>query len=172
MFQLIKCRSPPILLIKTKEKEKTMEYDYKHEFKLWKEWKENEEKILRELAFDENKINELYNFDWCQFNAERRFKRRQNVTHSNLFINYPIQDKKEILSMNDLLDEIEDEALYLYLYEIDEEIQNIIFLKYMGYSVEEISHILDIKPNTIYYKIRKIKKIFKSLKKSKLSRHI
>lgn len=142
-----------------------MGYDYKHEFKIWKEWKENEEKVLRELAFDEDKINELYNFDWCQFNADRRFKRRQSVTHNNLFINYPVQDKKEILSMNDLLDEIEDEALYLYLHEIDQDIQNIVFLKYMGYSVEEISRILGIKPSTIYYKIKKIKKNFQKFEK-------
>ncbi|UTY38568.1 hypothetical protein NMU03_13080 [Allocoprobacillus halotolerans] len=57
-----------------------MDYDYKKEYMRWKEWKDEEEKLLRQHHFNEQKIEELHEFDLKQFNAERRFRRNQNVT--------------------------------------------------------------------------------------------
>lgn len=37
-----------------------MGYDYKKEYMRWKEWKDKEEKILRQHHFNEQKIEELH----------------------------------------------------------------------------------------------------------------
>lgn len=51
-----------------------MSYDYKKEYNLWKQWKDNEEKILRKHNVDEKIISDLRKFDMAQFNAERSLK--------------------------------------------------------------------------------------------------
>ena len=70
-----------------------MSYDYKKEYNLWKQWKDNEEKILRKHNVDEKIISDLRKFDMAQFNAERSFKRHQNVTKDIFFITQPVYDK-------------------------------------------------------------------------------
>ena len=67
-----------------------MSYDYKKEYNLWKQWKDNEEKILRKHNVDEKIISDLRKFDMAQFNAERSFKRHQNVTKDIFFIVYSL----------------------------------------------------------------------------------
>ena len=44
--------------------------------KKWKEWKNKEENLLRKLGMNEDKIDELYNYDKELFNSERSFLRR------------------------------------------------------------------------------------------------
>ncbi|MGN1182599.1 MAG: hypothetical protein ACI4SR_06275 [Faecalibacillus sp.] len=56
----------------------------------------------------------------------------------SLFYNVPYYDQKEIVTVDDLLDEIENETLFHYLSQTD------ILLKILGYSTKEISEILDI----------------------------
>ena len=95
-----------------------MAYNHgKAEYK-WKLWKEREEKILRQHHFNEQKIEELHEFDLEQFNAERRFRRNQNVTKDIFFYMQPVHDKKESYSIEDLLDQIENETLFEYLKQI------------------------------------------------------
>ena len=38
-----------------------MSYDYKKEYNLWKQWKDNEEKILRKHNVDEKIISDFLN---------------------------------------------------------------------------------------------------------------
>ena len=127
-----------------------MSYDYKKEYNLWKQWKDNEEKILRKHNVDEKIISDLRKFDMAQFNAERSFKRHQNVTKDIFFITQPVYDKIEIKNIENILDQIENEIL------------KIIELKIIGYNINEISQMLDISVRSIY---RKIKKVKNSLKK-------
>ena len=139
-----------------------MSYDYKKEYNLWKQWKDNEEKILRKHNVDEKIISDLRKFDMAQFNAERSFKSHQNVTKDIFFITQPVYDKIEIKNIENILDQIENESLYEYLKRVDPMILKIIELKIIGYNINEISQMLDISVRSIY---RKIKKVKNSLKK-------
>ena len=123
--------------------------------------KEQEEQILRNEKVNEKIIQELRQFDWQQFNSERRFKRHQNVTDEIYFLFYPVHDTKEIKKVEDILDTIENEALFEYLKETDPIVLEVILLKINGYSIKEISKILELSTGYIYKKIRKLKKFQK-----------
>ena len=126
-----------------------MSYNYKNEYIKWYAWKENEEKILKELGVSQSQIDELRRYDYDQFKAERRYKTKHLLFDENFFINRAI---------NDILDNIESEALYEYLINTDKTILDIILLKIQGYSVKEISQITGLTTHQIYKKIKKIKK--------------
>ena len=78
-----------------------MSYNYRKEYAKWKRWKEQEERILKQMNMPKNKINELREFDWAQFNDERRFTRKQNITNDQYFALIPVNDKKEFKNIND-----------------------------------------------------------------------
>ena len=137
-----------------------MSYNYRKEYAKWKRWKEQEERILKQMKMPKNKINELREFDWAQFNDERRFTRKQNITNDQYFALIPVNDKKEFKNINDILDSIEDEALYEYLKDEEPVLLTIILLKIQGFSIKEISKLINMPISTIYRKIEKIKKNF------------
>ena len=103
-----------------------MGFNYANEAKKWNKWKDNEEKILRKHNVDEKIISDLRKFDMAQFNAERSFKRHQNVTKDIFFITQPVYDKIEIKNIENILDQIENESLYEYLKRVDPMILKII----------------------------------------------
>lgn len=138
-----------------------MSYNYRKEYAKWKRWKDQEERILKQIKMPKNKINELREFDWAQFNDERRFTRKQNITNDQYFALIPVNDKKEFKNINDILDSIEDEALYEYLKDEEPVLLTIILLKIQGFSIKEISKLINMPISTIYRKIEKIKKNFK-----------
>ncbi|MBS5115845.1 MAG: sigma-70 family RNA polymerase sigma factor [Erysipelotrichaceae bacterium] len=142
-----------------------MTYNYKGEYKKWLRWKTKEEKVLRDLNVSESIIKELHDFDWQQFNSDRRFKRHQDITNDIYFLIAPYFDKKEINSIEDILDVIEYEAFYEYLKEQEPDVLNIILLRIQGYSVKEISSILNIPTSTIYHKIKEIKNFLTNFRK-------
>ena len=129
----------------------------------WKKWKNKEEQRLKSLGVSEDIIEQLREYDWNVFKVERRIKSRQNPTSVTLFNNVASYDKKEILTIKDLLDEIENEALFQYLLQTDKTTLNIILLKIKGYSTKEISEILKISPSLIYSRIHRLKKILKKI---------
>ena len=139
-----------------------MSYNYRKEYAKWKRWKEQEERILKQMKMPKNKINELREFDWAQFNDERRFTRKQNITNDQYFALIPVNDKKEFKNINDILDSIEDEALYEYLKDEEPVLLTIILLKIQGFSIKEISKLINMPISTIYRKNRKkLRKNFK-----------
>lgn len=138
-----------------------MSYNYRKEYAKWKRWKEQEERILKQMNMPKNKINELREFDWAQFNDERRFTRKQNITNDQYFALIPVNDKKEFKNINDILDSIEDEALYEYLKDEEPVLLTVILLKIQGFSIKEISKVINIPIRTIYRKIEKIKRNFR-----------
>lgn len=138
-----------------------MSYNYRKEYAKWKRWKEQEERILKQMNMPKNKINELREFDWAQFNDERRFTRKQNITNDQYLALIPVNDKKEFKNINDILDSIEDEALYEYLKDEEPVLLTVILLKIQGFSIKEISKVINIPISTIYRKIEKIKRNFR-----------
>lgn len=138
-----------------------MSYNYRKEYAKWKRWKEQEERILKQMNMPKNKINELREFDWAKFNDERRFTRKQNITNDQYFALIPVNDKKEFKNINDILDSIEDEALYEYLKDEEPVLLTVILLKIQGFSIKEISKLINMPISTIYRKIEKIKRNFR-----------
>ena len=138
-----------------------MSYNYRKEYAKWKRWKEQEGRILKQMNMPKNKINELREFDWAQFNDERRFTRKQNITNDQYFALIPVNDKKEFKNINDILDSIEDEALYEYLKDEEPVLLTVVLLKIQGFSIKEISKLINMPISTIYRKIEKIKRNFR-----------
>ena len=140
-----------------------MGYNYAKERAKWIKWKKEEEKLLRSLNVDEDVIMELRKYDWNAFKLERRIREKQNLTDNIFFYNLPYYDRKEIRSVEDLLNDIEDESLLHYLYQTDKTTLTIILLKILGYSTKDISEILKIKSSTIYMKIHRLKNKLKNM---------
>lgn len=129
--------------------------------KKWKEWKNKEENLLRKLGMNEDKIDELYNYDKELFNSERSFLRRTIIDSD--FIEYLSTSKIElpIDNMDDLLNQIDREELYQAMRKINEQTLKIIYLKIVGYSVKEISQMMGISDYTVRYRLRKVRKKLK-----------
>ena len=129
------------------------------------EWKDKEDQQLRELNYPEDKIATLRKYDHDLFvNKTRRQQRKEQITADAFFIAIPAYDKKEIndqIDEVDLLDIVESETLFTMLKKTDKQLQQIFLLRYYGYEVEEISDLLNIKPDTIYKKIQRFKEKLK-----------
>ena len=92
-----------------------MKYNYEKEKLRWEKDKLLEEKLLKKNNVNHSIINMLRNYDWNDFKRERSFKTHQNVTKDVFFDLKATYDEKEINSINDLMDEIENENLYKIL---------------------------------------------------------
>ena len=136
-------------------------FNYQKELIKWNQWKKQEEELLKALNVDDNIIKQLYDYDWEMFKTERRIRGRQDTTINTVLNNIPYYDKKEINTIDDLLSEIENEALFNYLSTIDKETLTIILLKIFGYSTHEISEILSLSHSSIYKKIHRLRKKLK-----------
>lgn len=138
-----------------------MKYNYEKEKLRWEKDKLLEEKLLKKNNVNHSIINMLRNYDWNDFKRERSFKTHQNVTKDVFFDLKATYDEKEINSINDLMDEIENENLYKILSKEDNITLKILVYKIQGYSTKEIANILDITIDNIYYRIKKIRKKIK-----------
>ena len=138
-----------------------MGFNYQKELIKWNQWKKQEEELLKALNVDDNIIKQLYDYDWEMFKTERRIRGRQDTTINTVLNNIPYYDKKEINTIDDLLSEIENEALFNYLSTIDKETLTIILLKIFGYSTHEISEILSLSHSSIYKKMHRLRKKLK-----------
>lgn len=145
-----------------------MAFNKAKEERKWLNWKESEEKQMREFGVSEDVIEKIRKSDWTTFKAERCYYEKVISTD---YIEYFSQQeyKKEYKTLEDFLNDIENQELYFALLSIDKISLNIIFYKIQGYSVHEISRILDLTENAIYMRIRvikkKIKKFYNSDKK-------
>lgn len=142
-------------------------YNRKEEYIKWKIKKEKEEQQLRENGIDEHYIMILREMDKIMFNQERNFKRYQYVTKDVYFLNtMDVRNQKSYVSLNDLVDEIEDEALLTVILESNELAKQIIEMRYQGYNVREISNYIGISSHKIYRIIRKIKEKYHKMRKN------
>lgn len=138
-----------------------MKYNYEKEKLRWGKDKLLEEKLLKKNNVNHSIINMLRNYDWNDFKRERSFKTHQNVTKDVFFDLKATYDEKEINSINDLMDEIENENLYKILSKEDNITLKILVYKIQGYSTKEIANILGITIDNIYYRIKKLRKKIK-----------
>lgn len=133
-----------------------MAYNKAKEEYRWNQWKAEEEKILREQGVDEETIQKLREYDWDDFNAERRFREHQTSLLDCMELLLEEKETKESQpeSVEALLDTVENEELL-----------QMIVLKMMGYAPKEISHHMELPEQTVYTRLRRLReKIKKSMK--------
>ena len=92
-----------------------MAYNHGTEERKWRLWKAAEEKILREHGVDERTIEEIRTYDRVDFNSNRRFYRWTNDVAEYLEEMSDTPPQKEVFTVTDLLNAIENKNLYQML---------------------------------------------------------
>ena len=65
----------------------------------WKQWKEQEERILRKSGVSEEVIQRLRELDWQDFNAERRFWEHFSSSQEELYTRELEEPSSVVLNM-------------------------------------------------------------------------
>ncbi len=142
-----------------------MAYNHGREERKWHIWKENEEKILRECGVDESTIEEIRTYDRADFNSNRRFYCWTNDVAEYLEEMADRESQAEIHSVDELLDEIENETLYRALLTVDKRTLRILLLKMQGYSIKEIAPLVGLTTGAIYARLDHLRKKLKQFKR-------
>ena len=140
-----------------------MAYNKAREEKKWRLWKEAEEKQLRSLGVSENYIEKLRVHDWAIFNSDRRYYQRMQETGTYLEEVAADITQPEIKTVEDFLDNIENQQLYQVLIKVDKLTLQAILLQIQGYSIAEIAAILGMKEDTVYKRLGRLKQKIKKL---------
>ncbi|EOS72675.1 sigma-70 family RNA polymerase sigma factor [Dorea sp. 5-2] len=142
-----------------------MSFNYGREERKWRLWKEAEEKQLRNLGVNEDTIEQLHTHDWEVFNSDRRYYRR--LKDAGTYLEEVVEDttQPEVKTVEDFLDNIENQQLYQVLIKVDRLTLQIVVMKIQGYSTHEIAPRLNITEKAIYRRLDRLKeKIKKFLK--------
>ena len=140
-----------------------MAYNKAREEKKWRLWKEAEEKQLRSLGVSESDIEKLRVHDWAIFNSDRRYYQRMQETGTYLNEVAADMTQPEIKTVEDFLDNIENQQLYQVLIKVDRLTLQAILLQIQGYSIAEIAAILGMKEDTVYKRLGRLKQKIKKL---------
>ena len=140
-----------------------MAYNHGREERKWRLWKEAEEKILRKHGVDESTIEEIRIYDRAEFNSNRRFYRYMNDVAEYLEEMADTEPQAEVHSVEDLLNEIDSEALYRALLTVDKRTLLILLLKMQGYSTKEIAPIVGLTTGAIYARLDHLRKKLKKI---------
>lgn len=140
-----------------------MSYNKAREERKWLFWKEAEEKQMRELGVNEETIEELRIYDWTVFNSNRRFYRSLRDASACLDVFRANDLQPDIRTIEDFLDDIEDERLYHILITVDKITLQIALMKMQGYSTAEIADHLALTPKAVYRRIDRLKEKLKTL---------
>lgn len=140
-----------------------MAYNHGREERKWRLWKEAEEKILRKYGVDESTIEEIRIYDRAEFNSNRRFYRYMNDVAEYLEEMADTEPQAEVRSIEDLLNEIDSEALYRALLTVDKRTLLILLLKMQGYTTKEIAPIVGLTTGAIYARLDHLRKKLKKI---------
>ena len=141
-----------------------MAYNHGREDWKWRIWKEAEEKILRERGVDEAVIEQIRTDDRADFNSNRRFYRWASDFGEYLEGMADREKQAEVKSVSDLLDEIENETLYLALITVDKRTLQIVLLKMQGYSTKEIAASVKLSTKSVYRRMERLRSRLKPFK--------
>ena len=130
-----------------------MAYNNGREDRKWRIWKEAEEKVLREHGVDEATIEQIRIDDRADFNSNRRFYHWTSDFGEYLEGMADREQSAEVKTVEDLLDEIEDENLYQALLTVDRRTLQIVLLKMKGFFWISISKAFD---SPIYSAVQKL----------------
>ena len=140
-----------------------MAYNHGKAERKWRLWKEAEEKILRDCGVPESTIEELRIYDRADFNSNRRFYRYLNDVAEYLDEMSDTLPPKEVNTVTDLLNEIENENLYRALLTVDKRTLQIVLLKMQGYSLKEIAPMVDLSAGAVYARLDHLRKKLRKL---------
>ena len=140
-----------------------MAYNKAREENKWRLWKEAEEKQLRSLGVSESDIETLRVHDWAIFNSDRRYYQRMQETGTYLEEVAADMTQPEIKTVEDFLDNIENQQLYQVLIKADRLTLQAILLQIQGYSIAEIAAVLGMKEDTVYKRLGRLKQKIKKL---------
>lgn len=143
-----------------------MAYNKAREERKWKQWKEQEEKLLRKFGMDEDSILKLRDSDWKDFKAERLYQKRRIDYPEYLQWEYIEDESQVVKGITELLDAISDELLFRILKETNRKTLQIIILKMWGFTVSEIAKEMKIPEQTIYTRMNRLKKKIKKFSES------
>ena len=135
-----------------------MSYNKARAEKEWLRWKNAEEQQLRELGVDEEIIQRLHTYDWEVFKSDRRYYEKLSDTSL-----YSVTEEKtrSLHTVQELLDEIENEHLFTALQAQDEMTLEIVLYKLDGYTNDDISKKCGISANAVKLRMWKFKKKLK-----------
>ena len=139
-----------------------MAYNHRKAEIEWLNWKEKEEKQMRELGMDEDTIQRLHTYDWQQFKAERNFYEWQSFTDEDVE-EIPETAARELKNIDDLLNSIENQKVFEVLKKVDKLTLKILLMRMEGYSDSEIAHAVGLDKYAVsmrIYRLRKKLKIF------------
>lgn len=142
-----------------------MAYNKASEERKWHYWKEREEKKLRELGMDEEKIRKLRQMDWEDFLEERRYRERLEETIQEIDTGKPEDGEPFAMDVQELLDHVGDRRLYELLKDTEHQTLEILLLSTWGYSGREIAKIMGMAEQTVYTKRNRLRKKLKNLSK-------
>ena len=142
-----------------------MAYNKASEERKWRYWKEQEEKKLRELGMDEEKIRKLRQMDWEDFLEERRYRERMEETMQEIDTGKPEDDEPFAMDVRELLDHVGDRRLYELLKDTEHQTLEILLLSTWGYSGREIAKIMGMAEQTVYTKRNRLRKKLNNLSK-------
>ena len=136
-----------------------MAYNHRKAEIEWLNWKENEEKQMRELGVDEDTIQRLHIYDWQQFNKERQYQQRRRGELEK------IKQQEELVSpvrtVDDLLSEIGNEQLFDILRKADKLTLEILLMRTEGYNDSEIAHTVGLDKYAVSMRIYRLRKKLK-----------
>lgn len=139
-----------------------MAYNKTSEERKWNYWKEQEEKKLRELGMEEEKIQKLRQMDREDFLEERKYREHLDETMQDM--DFIIEKDSELFArdVKELLDHIGDKRIYELLKETEHQTLEILLLNTWGYSIKEIAKIMGLSKNTVYTKRKILRKKLKN----------
>ena len=140
-----------------------MAYNHGREERKWRLWKEAEEKILRKYGVDESTIGEIRIYDRAEFNSNRRFYRYMNDVAEYLEEMADTEPLAEVHSVEDLLNEIDNEALYRALLTVDKRTLLILLLKMQVYTTKEIAVIAGLTEKAVYKRLERLRQKLKPI---------
>ena len=135
-----------------------MSYNKAQAEKKWLKWKNAEEQQLREMGVDEEIIQRLHTYDWEVFKSDRKYY--EKLSDTNL---YSVTEEKSrsLYTVQELLNEIENEHLYTALQAQDEMTLEIVLYKLDGFTNDDISKKCGISANAVKLRMWKFKKKLK-----------
>lgn len=138
-----------------------MAYNKASEERKWNYWKEQEEKKLRELGMEEEKIQKLRQMDWEDFLEERRYRERLDGTMQDMDSERQADDEQFAMDVRELLEHVGDRRLYEVLKGTEHQTLEILLLSTWGYSIKEIAKIMGLPKDTVYTKRKILRKKLK-----------
>ena len=140
-----------------------MAYNHGKEERRWRIWKDSEEVTLRKCGVDENTIEQIRAYDREIFNSDRRFYQRLQETDTYLDTVAESEQHIEVKTVDDLLNEIENEKLYQALLTVDRCTMQIVLLKMKGYTTKEIAAIVGLTTGAVYSRLEYLRKKLKKV---------